>query len=290
MPGLLLVHAHPDDEVIGTGASMAKYAAEGREVTLVTCTRGEEGEILVEAEQHRAADQDDTLGDFRMGELAAALDALGVKQHRWLGGAGKYRDSGMMGTPANDKPHTFWQASAGDTTRDMVEILRDLRPEVVITYDEFGGYGHPDHIRAHQTAVAGIAAAADETYEPSLGAVHQVAKLYYMAMPKSWIQASIDAMKAADLPNFFEVESADDLPFGTPDDQVTTVITASDYIDHKVGAMRAHKTQIDVEGGFFALSNGIGRSIMGTEAFTLAQGASGPLDDEGHETDLFAGL
>ena len=290
MSHLLLVHAHPDDEVIGTGATMAKYAAEGHLVTLVTCTRGEEGEVLGEEHAHRAVEVEDTLGDHRELELKAALDALGVKSHRWLGGAGKYRDSGMMGTPANDKPGTFWGAAVEDTTRDMVAILRELRPDVVVTYDEFGGYGHPDHIRAHQSTVAGIESAADETYAPELGQPHRVAKLYYTVIPKSWLQAGIDAMKAAGHVNFFEVDSADDLPFGVPDEYVTTIISAADYIENKFGAMRAHATQIATEGGFFALSDGVGKEVMGTEAYMLAQGASGPLDDNGQETELFAGL
>ncbi len=107
---LLLVHAHPDDETIGTGATMARYAAEGRDVTLVTCTLGEEGEVLVPALEHLAADKDDQLGGWRIHELDKACEALGVTDHRFLGGAGRYRDSGMMGTPTNDNPRCFWQA------------------------------------------------------------------------------------------------------------------------------------------------------------------------------------
>src|SRR4051812_24702154 len=158
---LLLVHAHPDDETIGTGATMAKYAAENALVTLVTCTLGEEGEILVPDLVHLAADKDDGLGRHRIGELAAAMEALGVRDHRFLGGPGRWRDSGMMGTPANDRPEAFWQADLDEATRELVAIVREIRPQVVITYDENGGYGHPDHIQANRVATAAFDKAGD---------------------------------------------------------------------------------------------------------------------------------
>src|ERR1700719_799338 len=143
---LLLVHAHPDDESIGTGATMARYAAEGARVTLVTCTLGELGEIIPPSLAHLAAGKEDRLGEYRTGELAAACEALGVQDHRFLGGPGRWRDSGMMGDPANDNPASFWQADLTEAARDLVAIMRETRPQVVITYDENGGYGHPDHI------------------------------------------------------------------------------------------------------------------------------------------------
>lgn len=290
MRTLLLVHAHPDDEVIGTGATMAKYAADGVKVVLVTCTLGEEGEVLVEDLAHLAVTHEDNLGQHRITELDAATKALGIAEFRFLGGPGRYRDSGMMGEPSNDKPESFWATPIEEPTRDLAGIIRELRPEVVITYDEFGGYGHPDHVRAHQVTVAAVDAALDPAYAPELGEPFQVPKLYYTVIAKSWLQAGIDAMKEAGLPNFFEVDSADDLPFGVPDDQLNAVIDGSAFIDNKIEAMRAHATQIAQEGGFLALSDGIGRSVMGMEGYSLARGASGPLDDEGHETDLFAGL
>src|SRR3954453_20902610 len=145
---LILVHAHPDDEAIGTGATMAKYAAENALVTLVTCTLGEEGEILVPDLEYLAADKEDGLGRHRIGELAAAMEALGVRDHRFLGGPGRWRDSGMMDTPANERPDCFWRADFEEATRELVAIVREVRPQVVITYDEKGGYGHPDHTQA----------------------------------------------------------------------------------------------------------------------------------------------
>jgi len=288
---LLLVHAHPDDETIGTGATMAHYAAEHVLVTLVTCTLGEEGEVLEPGLSHLASDQDDALGQHRIGELAAACEALRVTDHRFLGGPGRWRDSGMMGTPQNDRPECFWQADLDEAVRDLVAVVREVRPQVLVTYDSNGGYGHPDHIQAHRVTVAAFDAAADPAYAPELGEVWQVAKLYWTAFPKSVLQAGIDLLKANGETNFFGADSADDLPFGVPDEQVTTEVDASAHLDAKTAAMRAHKTQITVDGPFFALSNNLGQRAFGTEYFTLARGQRGPGDDEhGRERDLFAGL
>jgi N-acetyl-1-D-myo-inositol-2-amino-2-deoxy-alpha-D-glucopyranoside deacetylase len=285
---LLLVHAHPDDETIGTGATMARYAAEGAHVTLVTCTLGEEGEILVPELAHLASDQDDGLGTHRIGELAAACAALGVTDHRFLGGPGRWRDSGMMGTPQNDRPDCFWQADLDEATRALVAVVREVRPQVVVTYDDNGGYGHPDHIQAHRVTVAALRAAADPGYAPESGAPWTVAELYYSAMPKSVLQAGIDHLKAAGQTNFFGVDSADDLPFGVPDDQVSTEIDAGEYLDAKTAAMRAHKTQIAVDGPFFALSDNVGQQAMGVEYFVLARGER--TTGEVRENDLFGGV
>jgi len=149
---LLLVHAHPDDESIGTGATMARYAAEGARVTLVTCTLGELGEIIPPSLAQLAAEQEDRLGEYRIGELAAACDVLGVTDHRFLGGPGRWRDSGMMGTPANDDPRCFWRADVDEAAAALLGIIREVRPQVLVTYDADGFYGHPDHIQAHRVS------------------------------------------------------------------------------------------------------------------------------------------
>ena len=283
---LLLVHAHPDDETIGTGATMARYAAEGAQVTLVTCTLGEEGEILVPGLAHLASDQEDALGEHRISELDAACAALGVADHRFLGGPGRYRDSGMMGTPQNDRPDVFWQADLDAATRDLVAIVRETRPQVVVTYDENGGYGHPDHIQAHRVAVAAYEKAGDPAYAPEAGEPCTPRKLYYTAFPKSVLQQGIDLLKEQGHENFFGVDSADDLPFGTPDELVTTEVDATPYLPQKLDAMRAHATQIQVDGPFFALSNNLGQTALGVEYFQLARGPR----PEGRETDLFDGV
>src|SRR5215470_15711626 len=138
---LLLVHAHPDDESIGTGATMAKYAAEGAQVTLVTCTLGELGEVIPAELAHLAWDAGGGLGQFRIGELAAACRALGVTDHRFLGGAGRWRDSGMMGTPSNDWPGSFWQADVDEAARELLAMIDEVRPQVMVSYDANGFYG-----------------------------------------------------------------------------------------------------------------------------------------------------
>src|SRR5215213_10663218 len=219
---MLLVHAHPDDETINNGATMARYVAEGASVTLLTCTLGEEGEVLVPELELLAAEHADQLGGYRISELSAAMAALGVTDWRFLGGPGRYRDSGMMGTPANDKPRAFWRADLDEAVAHAVAVVREVRPQVVVTYDEIGGYGHPDHIQAHRVAMGAVTAAADPAYRPDLGEAWTVAKVYWCCVPRSVLQQGIDAMAAAGDATFFEgVTSADDLPFAVPDEVVT---------------------------------------------------------------------
>jgi N-acetyl-1-D-myo-inositol-2-amino-2-deoxy-alpha-D-glucopyranoside deacetylase len=287
---LLLVHAHPDDEVIGTGATMAGYAAEGVHVTLVTCTAGEEGEILVPELAHLAADREDRLADVRVVELANAMTALGVADHRFLGGVGCYRDSGMMGTPANDKPHAFWHAAVDEAAAHLVRVVREIRPQVLVTYDENGGYGHPDHIQAHRVAMRAAELAADPAFAPEHGAAWEIAKIYWTAVPKSVLGEGVQAMKeAGDTSEFLAVDSVDELPFGTDDALVTTSIDGSAYLENKREGMRAYPTQISMEQGFFALSNAIGMEFMAHEYYQLVKSPA-ERTEAGLEKDLFAGL
>jgi len=285
---LLLVHAHPDDETIATGATMAKYAAEGAHVTLVTCTLGEEGEILVPELVHLAADKDDALGEHRIGELADSMKALGVTDHRFLGGPGRWRDSGMMGEPTNDRPNCFWQADMGVATGELVRVVREVRPQVVITYNENGGYGHPDHIQAHRVAMAAFDAAGDASRYADAGDPWQPTKLYYAALPKSFLKMGWEALRELGDETPFGVASPDELPFGDPDESVTTQVDARDYLEAKIEAMRAHRTQIEVDGPFFALSNHIGQRAFGLEHYRLVRGT--PSTDGEWESDLFTGL
>ena len=288
---LLLVHAHPDDETIATGATMAKYAAQNVLVTLVTCTLGEEGEVLVPGLEHLAAGSDDALGAHRQEELAAAMEALRVSDHRFLGGPGRWRDSGMIGTPPNERPDCFWQAEVEEAVGELVAILREVRPQVVVTYDDNGGYGHPDHIQAHRVTVAAFEASSNPSYRPELGEAWTPSKLYWTAMPKSVLQAGIDLLKDSGSTDFFGVDSADDLPFGVADEVVTTEIDARDHLDAKVAALRAHRTQIAVDGPFFALSNHVGQRAFGMEYYILGRGelAAGE-GSKDREQDLFAGV
>jgi N-acetyl-1-D-myo-inositol-2-amino-2-deoxy-alpha-D-glucopyranoside deacetylase len=249
---LLLVHAHPDDESIGTGATMARYAAEGAQVTLVTCTLGELGEIippslsfLAEGDQRGGG----RLGQYRIGELNAACAELGVTDHRFLGGPGRWRDSGMMGTAGNDDPRCFWRADVDEAADTLLGVIREVRPQVLVTYDANGFYGHPDHIQAHRVALRAFQRASP----------YGLARFYATAAPDS--------------------------------PQVTTEIDASAYLDSKLAAMRAHATQITVDAPFFALSNGIRHEAFGVECYTLLAGPRGPAGSAGpgeRETDLFA--
>lgn len=279
---ILLVHAHPDDETINNGATMAKYKAEGANITLVTCTRGEEGEVLVPELAHLAADKEDALGPIREVELANAMAALGVTDHRFLGAPViKYRDSGMMGTEPNEKADCFWKADLDSAAEHLIKIILEVKPDVLITYDEFGGYGHPDHIQAHRVAMRAAELVEDR---------FSIKKIYWNTMPRSVIQQGIDAMKETGS-DFFGAESADDLPFAKPDEVVTTHIDANDYVDQKMKAMASHPTQIALDGPFFALSNQIGLTVWGHEYYTLVKGeVSGAKDANGWETDLLAGI
>jgi len=280
---LLLVHAHPDDETINNGVTMAKYAALGAQVTLVTCTRGEEGEVLVNELANLASDKDDKLGEHREIELKDAMDELGIKDFRFLGAPSKkWRDSGMMGTPANDRDDVFWQADLDEASNELVKIILEIKPQVLITYDEFGGYGHPDHIKAHRVAMRAAELAANQGW--------QVNKIYWNTMPRSVIQMGIEKMKEVGS-DFFGAESADDLPFAKPDELVSTVVNAPEYVPAKLAAMKAHATQISVDGPFFALSNNLGLSVWGDEYYTLVKGEkAAPFDANGRELDIFAGI
>ncbi|GAA2819331.1 N-acetyl-1-D-myo-inositol-2-amino-2-deoxy-alpha-D -glucopyranoside deacetylase [Kitasatospora paracochleata] len=282
---LLLVHAHPDDESIGNGATMARYAAEGARVTLVTCTLGEGGEVIPPGQAHLTADRDDALGEYRIGELTAAMGELGVTDVRFLGGAGRYRDSGMMGVPDNDVPGCFWRAEVDEAAGHLVAVVREVRPQVLVTYDENGGYGHPDHIQAHRVALRAYELAADPAFRPELGEAWRIAKVYYNRMPRSVLAQGL-AETAAKAP-FPGVAEPSDVPGVVDDELVTTVLEGSAYAGAKAAAMRAHATQITVDGPFFALSNNLGQPLVATEYYQLVRGALG----EGRpETDLFAGV
>ena len=277
---ILLVHAHPDDETINNGATMALYADRGAQVTLVTCTRGEEGEVLVPGLSHLASTEQDLLGSHRETELALAMKALGISDFRFLGApTSKFRDSGMMGTEPNNRPDVFWQADLDKAAMILVEVIEEVKPHILITYDEIGGYGHPDHIQAHRVAM-----------RASDLATWQIQKIYWNTIPKSVIAQGMEKMKEIGS-DFFGAESIDDVPFAKDDEFVTTLIDGSDYVDSKMVAMKAHETQIALDGPFFALSNNLGMQIWGDEYYTLVKGTkSAPFDSNGREIDLTSGL
>jgi N-acetyl-1-D-myo-inositol-2-amino-2-deoxy-alpha-D-glucopyranoside deacetylase len=264
---LLLVHAHPDDESIGTGATMAKYAAEGARVTLITCTLGELGEIIPPDLSHLLPDE---LGQHRIGELDRACAALGVTDHRFLGGEGRYRDSGMMGLPDNDDPRCFWRADVDEAAGALAKVIDEVEADVLVTYDANGFYGHPDHIQAHRVTVRARELAGRDT------------RLYATAMPRSVLAAALE------LPADSWFVRSRDLSASVPDDQVTAAVDGSAYLNAKRAAMRAHETQITVDGDYFALSNELGQRIGATEFYTQLTGpraAPGPAG--GYQRDLF---
>lgn len=296
---LLLVHAHPDDESIGQGATMAKYVAEGRGVTLVTCTAGEMGEILVPELEHLAADRDDKLGEHRRGEIANAMTALGVTDHRFLGGFGAYRDSGMQWhadghAVAADTIHdnAFWHADLTEAATHLVAVIREVRPQVLVTYDEFGGYGHPDHIQAHRVAMYAAQLAGAASYRRDLGPAHAIAKIYWGAISESRIREGLRAIRATgDTTTFEGMEPDGDLPpMFRADEDITCEVDATAFLAQKLDALRAYPTQITTDGPFFALGDQGGTQAFGLEQFTLVHGTAGPLGPGGWETDLFAGI
>ena len=270
---------------------MAKYAHSKAHVTLVTCTLGDEGEILLPEFAHLAADKQDALAAHREIELGQAMAELGVTDWRILGGSGKYRDSGMMGTPPNIREDNFWKADLLEAARLLVEVIRETRPQVLVTYDDFGGYGHPDHIQAHRVAMYAASLAAAPSFASELGPAWEIEKIYWTAFPISVIRQGIEALRAMGDQTEFAASEPDEMPFACPDEWVTTVINAPEFAEHKIAAMRAHATQISTDEGFFALSNNLGSQVMASEYFRLVKGqAQGPLDELGRESDLFAGV
>jgi len=282
-PRLLLVHAHPDDETINNGVTMAKYVAQNFGVTLVTCTRGEEGEVLVPELEHLASSREDKLGPHREIELRDAMVALGVTDFRFLGAPTKqWRDSGMMGSEPNNRTDNFWNADIDEAAESLVTVILEIKPHVMVTYDEIGGYGHPDHIQAHRVAMRAAELARERGWN--------IQKIYWNTIPRSIIEQGIEAMKGTGN-QFFGVEKAEDFPFAQPDELVTTVINGEEYVEKKMAAMRAHPTQIAVDGPFFALSDNLGFKVWGLEFYRLVYGEpAGERNADGREIDLFAGV
>ncbi len=288
-PRLLFVHAHPDDETLTTGATIAHYVARGAQVQVITCTLGEEGEVIGERWAQLAVDRADQLGGYRIGELTAALAALGVDRPRVLGGAGRWRDSGMEGTP--EPPRRRHQTPAGqrerfvdgdfsEQTGALAAAIDELRPHVVVSYDPDGGYGHPDHIHVHRVTTAAVAQSS-----------WQVPKLYWTVTSATALAAGLAAM--TDVPDEWVTVSADDLPlFGYADDAIDAALDLTAHRPARVAALRAHQTQVSVspDGRSFALSNNIALPVDSTEYYVLAAGTAGERDARGWETDLLAGL
>ena len=277
---LMAVHAHPDDECISTGGILARYGAEGVRTVLVTCTDGAVGEI-----SDPALATPENLAAVRARELDASVAILGIGRSERLG----YRDSGMAGTSDNQNPASLAQADLAVPIEHVVGLMRQERPQVVVTYDANGGYGHPDHIRAHQIAVAAFAAAGDAQQFPHAGEPWTPSKLYYAVFPRSGMARMAERLRAAG----FEVPFGDAKPgdddaarFGVSDDQITTTVDVSAYVDAKRRSLEAHRTQMGPEQFFMRLPAEFFREIFGRETFQRVNGP-GPAHSE---TDLFADL
>ncbi len=285
---LLFVHAHPDDETINNGVAMAHYAELGHHVALVTCTAGEEGEVLISDLAHLAAAATDKLGEHRKVELENAMAALGVKDHRFLGGFGKYRDSGMMGEPSNNRADCFWQADLLEASLHLVEIIRELKPKVLVTYDEFGGYGHPDHIQTHRVAMHAAQLAGLRGFKLELGEPWQIPKIYWNTTPRGEMADAMQKLRDMGATHDFLEMSPGDIPFLTDDELVTTKLVLPNQVAKKKAAIRAHGTQIDIEDGFFAAFELLGEDFYGTEHYRLVSGELKVPSSQKYETDLLA--
>ncbi len=266
MSTLFLVHAHPDDEAISTGGTMMKAHEAGHRVVLVTATRGEVGEI-------HNMDEESTrprLGEVRTKELENASRILGVNRGEFLG----YRDSGMAGTADNDNPESFHQAPLAEAAARLAVILREEKPDVVITSAEDGTYGHPDHIKTYYVTNAALDLLAKEGWRPR--------KLYYTAIPRSAMKAFAES-----LPEEARQDNIGSRIQGTPDELITTKVDVGDYVDRKRAAFAAHVSQNDPNSWFASIAEEIYRMAFGTEYYQLARGKPG---SELPESDLFAGI
>ncbi|HET9872426.1 MAG TPA: N-acetyl-1-D-myo-inositol-2-amino-2-deoxy-alpha-D-glucopyranoside deacetylase [Propionibacteriaceae bacterium] len=300
---LLLVHAHPDDETIGTGVTMAKYVAEGAAVTLVSCTLGEEGEVLVDELGHLAAHAEDSLGSHRLQELTAAMGILGVTDYLRLGGDGRFRDSGMayddrgMAIARSElRSGTFWTADLLEAADELVPVIRDRRPQVLITYDQFGAYGHPDHVQAHRVAMYAAQLAAVPSYRRELGEAWSVSRVLWTAISESRMRESVRAFReAGDFETWKGFDPDGEMPpMVTSDADIDCAIEGREWVAQKMDAMRAHATQIALDGPFFAMADNFGDEAWGTEFFRLAVGTPFPQAAPGFggqwASDVFAGL
>lgn len=277
-PRLLFVHAHPDDESLTTGGTIAHYVAQGADVHVVTCTLGEEGEVIGDRYKLLAVDYADQLGGYRISELTKALNALGVDEPIFLGGPGRWRDSGMSGN--SRRGHTAFVDAGDDAVHELVTIIDEMRPHVVVTYDPKGGYGHPDHVQTHHVTAAAIAAAS-----------WKVPKFYWTVMASSAVHASLEALSDVP-PDWIRLPNLSELEFTHGDRDIDAVIDAAKQVQAKVSALAAHATQVTLapDCRSFVLSNNIVLPILAEEHYVLAAGSAGPRDSRGWETDLLAGL
>jgi mycothiol S-conjugate amidase len=283
---LMAVHAHPDDESSKGAATMARYVDEGVDVLVVTCTGGERGSVLNPALKGRA-DIEERMPEIRRAEMDRARAILGVRQH-WLG----FVDSGLPeGDPPPPLPEgCFALTSLEEAVERLVAEIRDFRPHVMTTYDELGGYPHPDHIRCHEVSVAAFDDAADPDKYPDAGEPWQVLKLYYdVGFSMERTQALHDAMVKQGLESPFEewMKRRAEWHAKRRPPKITTRVPVADWFERRDAALLAHATQVDPNGWFFAIPLDLQREVWPTEDFELVRSL---VDSEIPEDDLFAGV
>ena len=278
--GLMCVHAHPDDETIGTGGVLLRAAAQGIRTAVVTCTGGERGEIhnMDEAENRPR------LAQVRLEELRSSLRLLGAGEPRLLG----YVDSGMMGTEGNDDPASFWRAPLDEAVGRLVAQIRQFRPDVLVTYDAFGVYGHPDHIQTHRIGLLAAEACNVAAMYPDAGAPWRVRKVYLATYPRSAIFQASKAMIAMGLDSpFGDFEAVDDVPMGIGDDELGAIVDVRDVLDRKLEALHQHVSQLDPSSFFLNVPHELAEAVFGSEWFARLRS---DVAVSGVEDDLFAGL
>lgn len=279
---LLAVFAHPDDEAFSLGGSYAKAAAAGIHTVLICATRGDVGEIHdpdldpLEAQER--------LATIREGELRRACAILGIAELHFLG----YRDSGMVGTPENADPRNFHNAGLEEATERVTRLLRQCRPHVVVTSNERGDYGHPDHIAANRATMAAIAAAADPARFPEQELpAWEVKKVYYTVISRSALQRMGEELKKRGIALPFGGEERDPTDFTTPDEQITTHIDVREFLVQKREALRAHRTQIGADHFVLTIPDDLLQATFGTETFARVKSL---VRTPEAEDSLFAGL
>ncbi|HET9050520.1 MAG TPA: PIG-L family deacetylase [Candidatus Dormibacteraeota bacterium] len=278
---LMSVHAHADDESITMGRTLAVLAARGVGLCNVCCTDGELASIVATDMPEETTRP--RLGAIRREELRGACAALGVERVEFLG----YHDSGMAGSATARRAEAFAMQPVGDAAERICALVRDFRPHVVVTYDAYGGYGHPDHIQTHRATLVAVEAAHHGAVFPGAGPPWRVSKLYYTAFPKSTLQRMIDLALAAGMPHPFDGRGVDELEFATPDELATTTVDAGAGVAAQRAALRAHHSQIDESFGLLTVPEEVLRDVFGAEHYQLAMSR---VPVELPETDLFAGV
>ncbi|NJL04619.1 MAG: hypothetical protein HC911_06855 [Chloroflexaceae bacterium] len=270
-----------------TGGTFAHYSAAGVTTVLVTATGGEEGEIVVP--ELATPENFARLRELRDAELAAAVQVLGIHHLERLG----YRDSGMVDTPANSHPESLHMADREAATRRVVALVRQYQPHVLISYDEQGGYGHPDHIACHQITVAAFAAAGDPQQYPGTGAAWEPSKLYYATLPRNQIYQTWQQMRERGMETPLDNPEFDLSRFTQPDERMTTCIDVRAYLPQKWASLDCHVTQIKKDSPFMIIPDDLAQNLFGYEYFILAQTrvALPPrADGQLYEDDLFVGI